>query len=227
MTKKINIAVDGHSSCGKGTLAKFLASELNYAFVDTGAMYRAVTYALKEENIDLKDSDAIKAILKANYLSIHQSQDQQGQDLYYKEVLINDAIRLPSISNQVSQVSELEEVRTYLVNIQQEMAIQKGVVMDGRDIGTHVLPNAELKIFMTADVKIRAQRRFNELQKKKVNISFEHVYENILFRDKTDSSRDINPLVQAKDARVLNNSNLDIHEQNKIALDWVSEILSN
>ena len=126
----------------------------------------------------------------------------------------------------MSQVSEIKEIRAYLVAQQQEIAKDGGIVMDGRDIGTHVLPNAALKIFMTADPKIRAERRYNELKANGVNVSFQHVYENILFRDKTDSSREINPLIKADDAKVLDNSHMDIDEQNKIALDWAKALLT-
>ncbi len=226
MTKKINIAIDGHSSCGKGTLAKYLADQFEYCFIDTGAMYRAVTYAIHQENIDLKDRDAIKTLLHTQNISIEVVENTHQLNIEYKGVNINEAIRMPAISNQVSQVSEIDIVRSYLVEIQQEMALKKGVVMDGRDIGTQVIPDAELKIFMTADAKIRAQRRFDELQKKDVNITYDQVLENIVFRDKTDSTREINPLIQATDAKILDNSELKLEEQNYIAKQWVLEKLS-
>lgn len=226
MTKKINIAIDGHSSCGKGTLAKFLANQFGYLFIDTGAMYRAVTFAIHRENIDLKDRDAIKTLLQAGNLLIEVDEHSNQVNIEYKEVNINETIRMPAISNRVSQVSEIDIVRSYLVEIQQEMALKKGVVMDGRDIGTHVLPDAELKIFMTADAKIRAQRRFDELQKKDVNITYDQVLENIVFRDKTDSTREINPLIQAPNAKVLDNSELTLEAQNNIAQQWVLEQLT-
>jgi len=227
LNPKINIAIDGHSSCGKGTLAKYLADQFGYRFIDTGSMYRAVTYAISKENIDLKDKDAIKTLLQTQNLRIEPVENQHKLALHYKGEDISEAIRMPSVSNQVSQVSEIDIVRTYLVKKQQEMAQSKGIVMDGRDIGTHVLPEAELKIFMTADAKIRAQRRFEELEAKKVNITYDQVLENIIFRDKTDSSRDINPLIQAEDAKILDNSSLSVDEQNSIAKKWVDEILSH
>ncbi len=226
MTTKINIAIDGHSSCGKGTLARYLANELDYHFIDTGAMYRGVTYAFHKENIELSDNDAIKTLLQAQHLKIEYVSPEDGLDITFKGTPINKEIRLPYISNMVSQVSELALVRSYLVEVQQEMAKGGGVVMDGRDIGTNVIPNAELKIFMTADPKIRAQRRFDELSRKEVNVSYDQVLENILFRDKTDSTRAINPLVAADDARVLDNSAMSIEEQNKLALNWAKEVLS-
>ena len=154
---KINIAIDGHSSCGKGTLAKYLATELGYKFIDTGAMYRAVTYALTQDNTELDDTDAIKTLLAGNSLAINFVPNTQNLSITFNGQHVEEEIRLPSVSNRVSQVSELAVVRTYLVQKQQQMAEGRGIVMDGRDIGTHVLPNAELKIFMTADAQIRAQ----------------------------------------------------------------------
>lgn len=224
MSRQNNIAIDGHSSCGKGTLAKYLAKELGMHTLDTGAMYRAVTYGIKDQNISLKDTDAIKTFLKASWLNMQMKDGKLS--IRYKGEDISSEIRLPGISNLVSQVSEIKEIRDYLVDQQQEIAKNGGIVMDGRDIGTHVLPNAALKIFMTADPKIRAERRFNELKAKSVNVSFQQVYENILFRDKTDSSRKINPLLQAEDAKVLDNSNIDIQKQNEIALNWAKEMLA-
>lgn len=226
MTSKINIAIDGHSSCGKGTLAKYLADEFGYRFIDTGAMYRAVTYAIHQEKIDLTDRDAIKTLLRAQNLVIEIQEDKHPLKIEYKGVSISDEIRMPAISNQVSQVSEIDIVRSYLVDKQREMALNRGIVMDGRDIGTHVIPDAELKIFMTADPKIRAKRRFDELQKKNVNITYDKVLENIVFRDKTDSSREINPLIQAVDAKILDNSTLSLEEQNQIAKQWVMDLLA-
>ena len=225
MTKKINIAIDGHSSCGKGTLAKYLADQLGYKFIDTGATYRAVTFAIAKEDIDLKDIDAIKTLLKANDLKIISLPNQHKLSIEYKDENISEAIRMPYISNLVSQVSEIEIIRNYLVDMQQKMAEKGGIVMDGRDIGTNVLPDAALKIFMTADAKIRAQRRFEELELKKVNVTYDQVLENILFRDKTDSNREFNPLLKANNAKTLDNSNLTVEEQNKIALAWAKKIL--
>ena len=225
--KKINIAIDGHSSCGKGTLAKFLAKELNYIFIDTGAMYRAVTWALlMHENIDFNDLDAIKTNLNSNLYNFKSNSNKQEFNVFYDGLDISAAIRKPAVSNYVSQVRAVKEVRNFLVNLQQEMAKNGGVVMDGRDICTHVLPNAELKIFMTANPKIRAKRRYQELKKNGVDVDFEQVYENIIFRDQHDSTREINPLIKALDALELDNSNLSKEEQNAIALNWANEIIS-
>lgn len=223
MKKQNNIAIDGHSSCGKGTLAKYLAKELGYSILDTGAMYRAVTFAIQKKNIDLKDIDGIKTLLISGVLQMELT--PAGLNLTFNNEDISNDIRLPKVSSLVSQVSELSIVRKFLVGLQQQMAENGKIVMDGRDIGTNVLPNAALKIFMTAQPKIRAQRRFEELNNKGVDVSFDQVYENILFRDKTDSSREHNPLIVAEDAKVLDNSEMSIERQNEIALEWAKDAL--
>lgn len=221
--KKINIAIDGHSSCGKGTLAKYLAKHLAYKFIDTGAMYRAITYALQQEEIELLDKDAIKTLLAAKKVAFKYNEIEGALDSFYLSKNINTEIRLPAVSSLVSQVSEIGIIRQNLVEQQRDLAKDSGVVMDGRDIGSFVLPSAELKIFMTAAPDIRAKRRHLELTNANIDVPYEQILENVRFRDKNDSNRAINPLIKADDAKILDNSNWSIDEQNKIALDWVNE----
>jgi len=224
---KINIAIDGHSSCGKGTLAKYLANHFGYKFIDTGAMYRAITFALQEENIELSDKDAIKTLLAANKVTFKYSEEKGALECFYLSKNIDFEIRLPAVSSLVSQASEIDVIRQNLVEQQRFLAKENGVVMDGRDIGSYVLPKAELKIFMTAAPEIRAKRRYNELTKANIDVPYEQILENVRFRDKNDSNRAINPLIKANDAKVLDNSNLSIDEQNAIALAWANEVLTH
>jgi cytidylate kinase len=220
--QKINIAIDGYSSCGKGTLAKYLAKELGYIFIDSGAMYRAVTLAMKRRNLPIEESKQLFGLLNTIFIGFEYNRDRKliitldGEDE-------EDAIRSMDISNMVSPVSKLPMVRDYLVYIQQEMGRDKGLVMDGRDIGTVVFPDAELKIFMTANPDIRAKRRFEEMQQKGVSATYEEVFANLKDRDERDSTRELSPLKQAKGAFLLDNSNLTREEQNKIALAWAME----
>ena len=220
--KKINIAIDGYSSCGKGTLAKYLAKELGYIFIDSGAMYRVVTLAMKRRNLPIEESKQLFGLLNTIFIGFEYNRDRNliitldGEDE-------EEAIRSMEISNMVSPVSKLPMVRDYLVYIQQEMGKDKGLVMDGRDIGTVVFPEAELKIFMTADPEIRAQRRFEEMKSKGITVTYDEVFENLKDRDNRDSTRDLSPLVQAKDAILLDNSSLTREEQNALALGWAKE----
>jgi len=225
--RKINIAIDGHSSCGKGTLSKYLANHFDYKFIDTGAMYRAITYALQEEDIDLNDKDAIKTLLAAKKVTFKYNEVEGSLDSFYLSKNINFEIRLPAVSNLVSQVSEIGIIRQNLVEQQRLLAKESGVVMDGRDIGSYVLPLAELKIFMTAAPEIRAKRRHKELTTANIDVPYEQILENIRFRDKNDSNRAINPLIKAEDAKILDNSNMTIDQQNEIALAWINEILTH
>lgn len=207
----IQIAIDGYSSCGKSTLAKALAKKLNILYLDTGAMYRAVTFYFLENNIPLDNPDAIKQAL--SHIEITFPGDRvvlNGND-------ISDAIRQMRISEKVSQVSSIREVRQTLVRLQQEMGKSRDVIMDGRDIGTTVFPDAILKIFMTADPLIRAHRRFDELILKGEKVTFEEVFENLHKRDMEDTSRSESPLIQAKEAIILDNSHLNQEQQ----LDFV------
>jgi len=224
---KIIIAIDGHSSCGKSTVAKEIAQKLNYIFIDTGAMYRAVTlYCLRHNLIDnsivnipeLKNNlDQIKVYFMLN-------PETQHNDIWLNGENVEQEIRLLAVSNNVSPVAAVAEVRHRLVALQQEMGKSKGIVMDGRDIGTVVFPNAELKIFMTAQPDVRAQRRFDELTAKGEKISYEEIRANIIERDRYDETREESPLRKADDAIVLDNSFMTREEQLKWVLRRIAEI---
>lgn len=220
--KKIIIAVDGHSSCGKSTLSKQLAKYLHYNYIDTGAMYRAVTlFALQNNLIKNKQVNTMKLIACLNdiVITFKYNEAEQKSDTYLNGENIEEEIRELDVSNNVSPVATIKEVREEMVRQQQAMGNDKGIVMDGRDIGTVVFPNAELKIFMTASPEIRAQRRYYELTQKGSNVSYDDILANVLERDKIDSSRKESPLKQAADAIVLDNSNLTREEQ----LNWIIE----
>ncbi|MBQ1225340.1 MAG: (d)CMP kinase [Alistipes sp.] len=215
-TKKIIIALDGFSSCGKSTFAKSIANKLGYIFIDTGAMYRAVTlYALEHGAIrsGIVDEEAVVALLDEISITFRFNPHRGASDIYVNGDLVEGKIRTIEVSNCVSAVSAIGKVREKLVSMQQEMGQRRGVVMDGRDIGTVVFPNAELKIFMTADPKVRAERRYVELTANGDKVSFEEILENVVSRDKADMSRAISPLQQAEDAIVLDNSYMTVEEQ--------------
>ena len=222
--KKIIIAIDGHSSTGKSTLANQLAEHLDYIYIDSGAMYRAVTlYAIENGFIGSDGFDKIRLIQSLSGLHIAFKKDSsKNVALFLNGQLVSSKIRTMEVSNMVSQVAALPEVRKCLVKEQRLMGLNRGLVMDGRDIGTVVFPDAELKIFMTASAKTRALRRFDELSNSDASIDYQTVYENIIFRDKKDSSRKNSPLLKAKDARVLDNSKLDQQAQFKLVLSWVN-----
>ena len=228
MTKKINIAIDGYSSCGKGTLAKVLAKSLNYIFIDTGAMYRAVTYAMIQKDIELENLNKLEQLLPSLSITFkHIPEDDFYHTILNGEDVEND-IRSMEVSNLVSPVSKIQIVRDFLVKQQQEIGLNKGVVMDGRDIGTVVFPDAELKIFMTAKAEIRAQRRFNELKENgNFSTTFEEVLKNLNERDYSDSNRSNSPLVKAMDAIVIDNSELSKSEQNELALSFAYKAIEN
>lgn len=220
---KITIAIDGYSSCGKSTLAKSLATKLNYAYVDSGAMYRAITLFAIEHGIASKehvDRDALIAVLDQIDIDLKYDSQSERVTTFLNGKNVEEEIRSMRVSEVVSFVSVIKEVRHKLQQIQQELGKRGGVVMDGRDIGTAVFPNAELKIFMTASPDVRAQRRFDELKTKGKQASLQEVKQNLLSRDKEDSSRSENPLVQAKDAVVLDNSELSQDQQLQLALSW-------
>ncbi len=222
--KKINIAIDGYSSCGKSTIAKALAKALNYLFIDTGAMYRAVTLYFLENDIPIDNPKAVKEALRQ--IKIRFFLDEKGQQhTLLNQRDVEELIRSMPVAQHVSQVAAIPAVRRALVKQQQEMARQKGVVMDGRDIGTVVLPDAELKLFVTARPEIRAQRRYLELQKKGLNISLEEVRQNLTQRDYIDSHRQDSPLRQAKDAILLDTSDLSPEEQIRKALKLTQKAL--
>ncbi len=217
--KKITIAIDGHSSCGKSTMAKDLARKVGYIYVDTGAMYRSVTlYALR--NGLFNDDDSIKTDeLEKQMDNIHitfQLNEETGRpDTYLNGECVEQEIRSLEVSNHVSPIAALGFVREAMVAQQQLMGQGGGVVMDGRDIGTVVFPNAELKIFVTASAEVRAQRRFKELQEKGMPADYDDILKNVQERDYIDSHREVSPLRQADDALLLDNSNMTIPEQNE------------
>jgi cytidylate kinase len=225
--KKITIAIDGHSSTGKSTLAKQLAKALDYIYVDSGAMYRAVTlYALEQGFISDEKFDPNALISNIENVNIEFKKEENNPTvLYLNNKEVSSKIRGMEVSNLVSKVAALPQVRQCLVKEQRKMGQNKGIVMDGRDIGTVVFPEAELKIFMTASAQTRTQRRFNELTAKGEQVDFDEVYENITSRDYKDSTRADSPLTQAKDARVLDNTNLTQSQQYKIVMDWIKDLI--
>lgn len=215
--KKIVIAIDGYSSCGKSTMAKNLARQLGYVYVDTGAMYRAVTlYALRHQ-LFKADGEVDAASLQRAMPDIRisfQFNAQTGKpDTYLNDELVEQEIRTMQVSERVSKIATLPFVRTALVAQQQRMGKDKGIVMDGRDIGTVVFPHAELKIFVTASAEVRAQRRYDELQQKGMPARYDDILKNVQERDYIDSHREVSPLRKADDAVELDNSNLTIDEQ--------------
>jgi cytidylate kinase len=228
MTKDIHsliIAIDGHSSCGKSTVAKDLARLLKIAYIDTGAMYRAVTlYALQNNLIEdgKINEEGLRSSLDDIDIRFRTNLSKGTNDTWLNGAKVEEEIRNLDVSNNVSQVSALGFVRKRLVKLQQLMGEKGGVVLDGRDIGTVVFPNADLKIFMTAEPEIRAQRRFDEMKAKGQNPSFEEVLKNVKDRDQMDSTRKESPLKQAEDAVVLDNSHLSPKEQ----LDWILDKLT-
>ena len=217
VTNKINIAIDGYSSCGKSTLAKAIAKNLNYNYIDSGAMYRAVAfYALEHGYVQNNGSIDEKMLVESLHLILIQfkyNSDTQEIETFLNGTCVDKEIRSMQVSSHVSAISAIKAVREKLVRIQQRMTENGGVVMDGRDIGTVVLPEAELKVFMTADVEVRAQRRFLQLKNNGVSIAIEDVRENIAQRDLQDTTRAADPLRKAADAIVLDNSNLTEEEQ--------------
>ena len=223
---KIIIAIDGYSSCGKSTFAKAIAARLGYIFIDTGAMYRAVTlYALEHGAIHsgIVDEDAVVRLLKEIQITFRFNPERGASDIYVNGDRVEGKIRTIEVSNCVSAVSAIAEVREMLVRMQQEMGRRKGVVMDGRDIGTVVFPDAELKIFMTADPKVRAQRRYDELTAKGETCNLDEILKNVEERDYIDSHREVSPLRKADDALLLDNSHMTIEEQNEWLMQRVEE----
>lgn len=228
MDKKITIAIDGFSSTGKSTLAKQLARHLGYAYVDTGAMYRAVTYYAMDKGYitdEYFDKQALINDLPLISLQFLFNPDKGFAEMYINEHNVEKMIRTLAVSNKVSRVAEVSEVRVMLVNQQQQMGTGKGVVMDGRDIGTVVFPDAELKLFMTASPETRAKRRHLELQQKGDKASYEEVLKNVQERDYIDCNRQDSPLVKAADAIEIDNSELSIEEQFEKVMQLVQKVL--
>lgn len=227
--KKITIAIDGLSSCGKSTMARQLAEEIGYIYIDTGAMYRAVTlYALQNKIIqDNKiEENKLKNALSGLEIKFKRNKKTSLPETYLNGVNVEKDIRSMQVSEYVSQIAALDFVREALVNQQQRMGEEKGIVMDGRDIGTTVFPNAELKIFVQASPEVRAKRRYDELQAKNIVSDYKQILANVTQRDEIDMNRAISPLRPAKDALILDNSDLTIEEQNKWLLNKFKEVTS-
>jgi cytidylate kinase len=223
MTKKITIAIDGHSSCGKSTMAKDLARKVGYIYVDTGAMYRCVTLYALRHHLFATDGSIDSATLKSRMgdirISFRRAEGADRPDTYLNGECVEKEIRSLEVSNHVSPIAALPFVREAMVAQQQQMGKDKGVVMDGRDIGTTVFPDAELKIFVTASSRVRAQRRYDELQQKGMPADFDAILKNVEERDYIDSHREVSPLRKADDAILLDNSEMTIEEQNR----WLME----
>lgn len=227
--KKIVIAIDGYSSCGKSTMAKNLARQLGYVYVDTGAMYRAVTlYALRHQLFEADgevDAASLQRAMPDIRISFQFNAQTGKPDTYLNDELVEQEIRTMQVSERVSKIAALPFVRTALVAQQQRMGKDKGIVMDGRDIGTVVFPHAELKIFVTASAEVRAQRRYDELQQKGMSARYDDILKNVQERDYIDSHREVSPLRKADDAIELDNSNLTIDEQQQWLLQQVDKVL--
>lgn len=221
--KNIIIALDGYSSCGKSSFAKAIAKKYGFIFIDTGAMYRAVTlYSLRRGIINGGVVDQKRMIAALPDISIYFKKSEPVNRIMLGEEDVSDAIRSLEVSQNVSQISQIAEVRRKMVLLQQEMGRKRGVVMDGRDIGTVVFPDAELKIFMTASVDIRAERRYKELIANGDKVSLEEIKENIAYRDHLDETREESPLRRASDALLLDNSHMTVEEQ----MEWVDHLLN-
>ncbi|TWI79116.1 cytidylate kinase [Lacibacter cauensis] len=218
-TRKINIAIDGFSSCGKSTMAKQLAKKLNYTYVDSGAMYRAITLYFLRNHIDWTDITEVEEALKNISLYFKVNSQTGISEIHLNDENVEYVIRDLVIAEKVSEVAAIRQVREFAVKQQQEIGKQKGVIMDGRDIGTTVFPEAELKIFMTADIAVRVERRFKELYAKNPNVTIEEVKTNLEMRDYIDSNREFSPLRKADDAIIIDNTNLTPNEQLTKVLD--------
>lgn len=223
MIKNIVVAIDGYSSCGKSTLAKALAKKLHFVYVDSGAMYRAVTLYFLRNNTDLKNHDLIIDALEHIELNFH-SRDYQSHILLNGEE-VSEEIRQMPVSENVSSIASIKEVRKAMVRKQQKMGKSKNLIMDGRDIGTTVFPDAQVKLFMTADPKIRAERRYNELLAKGEEVSLEEIFDNLAHRDFLDTTREESPLVRAADAIILDNTNLTEEQQLEFAIEKVKQFI--
>ncbi|MBY0349134.1 MAG: (d)CMP kinase [Hydrotalea flava] len=221
--KKIIIAIDGYSSCGKSTLAKALAKKLHYVFIDSGAMYRAITLYFIQHKIKTNHENEVAEALKHIHLAFEFHPETEQNNMLLNGINVEAEIRNMAVSAKVSEVAAIPAVRKFAVAQQQQMGRLKGIVMDGRDIGTTVFPQAELKIFVTADPAIRVERRFKELFAQNKNITIEDVKANLEMRDYIDTNRTESPLRKANDAKELNNSNLTKEEQLNIAYKWAME----
>jgi CMP/dCMP kinase len=224
MEKRLIIAIDGYSSCGKSTFARLIAKELNYIYIDSGAMYRAVTlFCMRRNYISMivLNRAGIVAELMDIHIDFVFNPDKNEYETFLNSENVENEIRNMEVTSLVSKISQIHEVRERMVELQRQIGIAKGIVMDGRDIGTVVFPDADIKIFMTASVEIRAKRRHNELKSKGVNIEFEEIKRTIIARDIADENRDISPLRRANDALILDNSRMTVDEQ----MLWINEII--
>jgi cytidylate kinase len=227
MAKKIIIAIDGWSSCGKSTMAKELAKKLGYVYVDSGAMYRAITLYFLRNHVDWTDKNEVKEALRQIALEFVYNENNHQAEMHLNGENVEYVIRDLVVAEKVSEVAAIKEVRKFAVEQQQQMGKKKGVIMDGRDIGTVVFPKAELKIFLTADNAVRVERRFKELFEKNPNITVEEVKANLEMRDYIDSHREESPLRQAKDAILLDNTNLTAAETIEKAMRLVKKVMDS
>jgi CMP/dCMP kinase len=225
MSKKIIITIDGWSSCGKSTLAKQLAQKLEYVYIDSGAMYRAITLYFLRNHVDWTDSKEVNEALEHIFITFKHNHKTNESEVYLNDENVEYVIRDLVVAEKVSDVAAIKEVRTFAVAQQQKMGAEKGVVMDGRDIGTTVFPHAELKIFMTADVAVRVERRFKELYEKNPNVTLDEVKHNLEMRDYIDSNREVSPLRKADDALVIDNTNISMEQQLQIAIEMVQNVI--
>ncbi len=224
MEKKLIIAIDGYSSCGKSTFAKAIARELKYIYIDSGAMYRAVTlYSIRKgyAGEDYLDIQGILSDLSDIHISFIYNPDRMEYETFLNSENVETDIRGVEVSSHVSRISQIHQVRERMVELQRQIGVYKGIVMDGRDIGTVVFPDADIKIFMTASVDIRAKRRFDELTGKNISVEYEVIRNNIIARDIADENRDISPLRKAEDALLLDNSRMSVANQ----MDWIRKII--
>ncbi len=220
--EKIVITIDGWSSCGKSTLAKQLAKELGYVYIDSGAMYRSITLYFLRYHIDWTNKAAVAKALKNIVLEFHHNEKTGESEIFLNGENVEYLIRDLVIAEKVSDIATIKEVRGFAVTEQQKMGKKKGIVMDGRDIGTTVFPDAALKIFMTADIAVRVERRFKEMFEKNPNITIEEVKNNLEMRDYIDSNREVSPLRKAADAIVLDNTHISMEQQLKFALNLLN-----
>jgi cytidylate kinase len=224
MDKKLIIAIDGYSSCGKSSFAKLIAKELEYLFIDSGAMYRSVTlFAIRHDLVEGNDINRAEIVnsLPGINIDFRYSADKKIYETFLNNENVESDIRQIEVSKYVSPISQIREVREKMVELQREIGVFKGIVMDGRDIGTVVFPDADIKIFMTALPEIRAKRRYDELTSKGVEVNFDEILENVNYRDKSDSGRSMSPLMKAGDSIELDNSNMTLDEQ----MEWFNNVL--
>lgn len=223
----IIITIDGWSSCGKSTLAKQLAKALGYVYIDSGAMYRAITLYFLRNHINWSDKQQVSNALQDINIEFRFNNVSQQSEVYLNDENVEYVIRDLVIAEKVSEVASIKQIRDFAVAQQQNMGVNKGIVMDGRDIGTTVFPHAELKIFMTADIAVRVERRYLEMQQKNPNILIEDVKANLEMRDFIDSNREVSPLRKADDAIEIDNTNININQQLNIALELANNKLKN